>query len=150
MQGSRLPVERGHFYLSVPWDLCLKSSVSKQVAPQSGSCCNSAVTSVTQEIYAGYSEVRRAQSAEDFFLDQDLRITRGKILAINKAIRDLNLTVHNSGHGYTRFTECDVSTTYEDVQFKSTSLPNKGKMWMPRVIVLQQTEIILQEMGEEY
>ena len=89
--GSRLGYSEGQtpfLYLSIPWDLCHKSSVSKLGLPQSGNCCQSANTNVTRTLTAGYITNKRAQEVETFFMDQDLQITRQKILTINKAIRD--------------------------------------------------------------
>ena len=78
-------------------------------------------------------------------MDQDLRITKEKVLTINKAIRDLGLKVYTSGQAWTRSTECDVSTTFEDVQFRSIRPPQGEKLWIPRVIMLQQAELVLRE-----
>jgi hypothetical protein len=76
--------ETSHLYLSIPWDLCHQSVISNPGLPQPGKCCKSAVSAVAQSITAGYTGFERAQNTEAFFVDQDLQITRKKILTSTK------------------------------------------------------------------
>ena len=108
------------------------------------------MTSASCRTEAGYySTIFREKVAGPFLVDQDLSIAKEKVFAINKAVRDLNLTVCNPDGGYSRFTSCEVLTTYEDGRFKSTERPRRHIVWQPRVIMFYKTELKLQEVQED-
>ena len=133
-----------HVYLAIPWDVSHKFPERKQRQP--GKCCTRPSIFVDKRLEENYGET--SENTEAYIVDQDLRITRERVLAINKAIRDLDLRVYNAKEGLTRTTECDVGTTVEDAQFEEKAFVRGLKLWKPRVVALVQTDIWLSEVPE--
>ena len=90
-----------------------------------------------------------ANTNTSYFLDQDLRVTKKRILIINKAIRDLDLTVrHPTTTAFARTTDCGVSTRPEDVRYELVTSARGDKLWKPRVIVMQNTNVQFTEVKD--
>lgn len=137
-------------YLCIPWDLA--SKLSNGGLSENGKCCGLPTTSVSVRAFAGYpGNEQRERHTEGIFVDQDLRITRERILIINKAIQDLNLTVCHPRGGFARTTECDIQSARTDSGFAKTKFAGGQELWKPRVIALQISEIVLVEPeGNDY
>ena len=129
-------------YICIPWDVCRKSSISEEPRSQTRKCCRNARTSVTQVVKADYiiTPVWKRQMTH-YQIDQDLGITREKVLTTNRAIKDLHLEVSSSTQADTRITDCDASITSEDARFRSTASSSNGKLWIPRVFVALESEV---------
>lgn len=143
-------VSRSHeVYLAIPWDIGLNTSISSTEHSQPGKCCQSVATSISGDITSGYRKGEVYDNAQAIFLDQDRRVTHQKTVAINKIIRDLDLSVATSGAAYSRFTDCDVYNTSVDFHFKVQEGSRSGKLWIPRVIALQEVELELEEVRQD-
>lgn len=128
-------------FLCIPWDLNVKN-------PGVGSLCHSISAEAEGEIHAGYYDnVQEFSCGQAYFVDHDLRVTKNKVILINKAIRDMQLEVSSTQRA--RFTKSEVSSTTSDFKFKQEDNPNGGKLWWPRVIALQEVHLELQEGQEE-
>ena len=75
------------------------------------------------------------QQPDSCLVDQDLTITEDKVLSINRAIRELGLDV-SSKHHMSRQTAEGAGASRKDFKFKSTTSPDLGTIWQPRVILL--------------
>ena len=86
---------------------------------------------------------------KNYFIDQDLRITKERIFIINKAIRDLNLEVRLPGLNCVgRTTECDIPTAPGDIGYELMKSSRGDELWKPRVIMVQKTEIDFTEVKD--
>ena len=109
--------------------------------------------SVSGTVEAGYGadHPSKEQNEAAFLLDQDLTVTRKKTLAINKAIQCLNLEVCNLITINRRTTDCDVrSESAKDIKFAMGTSTRGERLWKPRVVVLLNTKIEMNEVEDPY
>ena len=86
----------------------------------------------------------KQRTSGDTIVEQDLSVTAEKVSAINKAIRELNLVIpkyKRKDYTWQAATDAPEGVYSIDEQWPSAYSAENGKLWIPKVLMIQQTSL---------